>query len=216
MHTVCITIPTYSFILNFKKWFFILISLVCSLFFGIGGKLFGEGASASRSLSKQYGTGIYRSPEVYNRQPRHHINWRKVDMYAVGVIFFELCWIVRRHERDKVSTTYRSNPHNSAWLIFYYRYWIVYFQSKQTKNEGGHQNLTQNTAEKPLNLSVDWHVMIPPKDQQLRNFLSQEESYRLTTGRSLREIQRKDRVSLKYTLKFVTIRGYSSSYINFC
>ena len=24
-------------------------------------------------------------------------------MYAIGVIYFELCWIVRRHERDKVS-----------------------------------------------------------------------------------------------------------------
>ena len=85
--------------------------MVVLLLFGIGGKLSGEGAGASRSLSKQYGTGIYRSPEVYNRQPRCHINWRKVDMYAVGVIFFELCWIVRRHERDKVSTvSYSSNP----------------------------------------------------------------------------------------------------------
>jgi hypothetical protein len=37
--------------------------------------------------------------------------------------------------------------------------------------------------------------MIPPKDQQLKNFLSQEESYRLTRRKSLRGVQRKDRVS---------------------
>ena len=77
------------------------------IFCTVGGKSSGEGTSGStRSPSKHYGTGYYRSPEVCNRQSRTQarcqINWRKVDMYAVGVIFFELCWIVPRHERYQV------------------------------------------------------------------------------------------------------------------
>ena len=58
--------------------------------------------SEDRSLSKNYGTEYYRSPEVVNRHSRNAIDWMKVDIFAVGVIFFELCWSFEDRERDKV------------------------------------------------------------------------------------------------------------------
>ena len=59
-------------------------------------------ADSSASLSRYYGTEFYRSPEVRKKHHRSKIDWRKTDIYASGVIFFELCHIVPRQDRDKV------------------------------------------------------------------------------------------------------------------
>ena len=56
----------------------------------------------SASLSRYYGTEFYRSPEVRKKHPRSKIDWRKTDIYASGVIFFELCHTVPRTDREKV------------------------------------------------------------------------------------------------------------------
>lgn len=60
--------------------------------------------SDSKSLSEYYGTEFYQSPEVQKKHPRSKIDWRKTDIYACGVILFELCWIVPRKDREKVYT----------------------------------------------------------------------------------------------------------------
>lgn len=57
--------------------------------------------SEDKSPSKNYGTEHYRSPEGL-RHPKDRIDWYKVDIYAVGVIFFELCWSFEDREREKV------------------------------------------------------------------------------------------------------------------
>ena len=59
-------------------------------------------SDSSASLSRYYGTEFYRSPEVRKKYHRNKIDWRKIDIYASGVIFFELCHIVPRSDRDKV------------------------------------------------------------------------------------------------------------------
>lgn len=57
---------------------------------------------ASKSLSN-CGTEYYRSPELRSRQSKITVDWKKVDIFALGVIFFELCWIIPNSERDKVT-----------------------------------------------------------------------------------------------------------------
>lgn len=59
-------------------------------------------SDSSASLSRYYGTEFYRSPEVRKKHHRSKIDWRKTDIYASGVIFFELCHIIPRQDRDKV------------------------------------------------------------------------------------------------------------------
>ena len=57
--------------------------------------------SDSHSLSKDYGTEYYKSPELRDRLPRSEIQWNKVDIYALGVIVFELLW--KMEDRESVS-----------------------------------------------------------------------------------------------------------------
>ena len=64
----------------------------------LGDTLIGDSAS----LSKYYGTEFYRSPELRNRRPRREIDWTKTDIYAAGVILFELCCVVPRRQRETV------------------------------------------------------------------------------------------------------------------
>ena len=67
--------------------------------------------SEDKPLSKNYGTKHYRSPEVLNRHPRNDIDWMKVDIYAVGVIFFELCWSFEDHQRNHDMVLLRGRGH---------------------------------------------------------------------------------------------------------
>ena len=65
-------------------------------------------ADSSASLSRYYGTEFYRSPEVRKKHHRSKIDWRKTDIYASGVILFELCHVVPRQDRDKVILRHHS------------------------------------------------------------------------------------------------------------
>ncbi|KAI9721487.1 MAG: hypothetical protein M1812_002249 [Candelaria pacifica] len=65
---------------------------------------------ADGDLTRSIGTALYVAPELKSSVSGHYNN--KVDMYSLGIIFFEMCYLLTTAmERDRVLRTLREKEH---------------------------------------------------------------------------------------------------------
>ncbi|KAI9700411.1 MAG: hypothetical protein M1836_002426 [Candelina mexicana] len=65
---------------------------------------------ADGDLTRSIGTALYVAPELKSSVSGHYNN--KVDLYSVGIIFFEMCYpLTTAMERDRVLRTLREKEH---------------------------------------------------------------------------------------------------------